>query len=484
MAATQSQRFLPASFQPVSSTPLTSASATACLRLLVRPLQRRADFAFGVGDGAERDRHAGGRLENLLDGTLADSLHADQVAHEAEQPRTDRAGTNVGRDRLRGDGAAAPAGPRVPLVLRDRGEVPRQLGDLVNRRRRIAGLAFGRQRRGAPRAVRRHVRHDPRQTLRRQPRLEVGRMARLPAGFLPRGRLRRPRQQRLWRLRRRRLELVQEVAELGLQREHLGLEFENPSLQGPTPRTLRRFHALAITTRTPRRKTGSLLVNGYAFSSLGNSQKLKLQTTRGGRMLHGKHGKGRFRAFGVGRSITWQSRYNDNGSIKEFSIRGLRSSLKKYFFEIGDEKQVRKTPTGVEVTIADIDSNFPSLTRSEAASTELSRRLALYLKQYPGIVISYDDHRVDPEALQESTQAFPMTLKDKDGKDVPGELTVIEWKIPTDRALYLCDEMGFALDEKKPGIQTPGFSFTAYLKSRLISELDEENALVPTTCIQ
>jgi len=213
----------------------------------------------------------------------------------------------------------------------------------------------------------------------------------------------------------------------------------------------------------------------HAFSSLGNSQKLKQQTTPGGRMLHGKHGKGRFRAFGVGRSITWQSRYKDNGSVKEFSIRGLRSSLKN--FEIVDETQVGRAATGVEVTIADIDSNFPSLTRSEAAATELSRRLALYLKQYPGIVIFYDDHRVDPTALQECSVTFPMTLKDKDSKDVPGELTVIEWKIHTDRALYLCDEKGFALDEKKPGIQTPGFSYTAYLKSRLISELDQDNAL-------
>jgi hypothetical protein len=213
----------------------------------------------------------------------------------------------------------------------------------------------------------------------------------------------------------------------------------------------------------------------HAFSSLGNSRKLKQLTTPRGRMLHGKHGKGRFRAFGVGRTVTWLSRYKDKETIKEFSIRGVRSSLKS--FMIGEEKASTSTSTGVEVTIVDIDSGSPSLARSEVAAADLSRRLALYLKQYPGISIVYDDFRVDPEALLDNTTTYIISVKDKDGNEFPGELTIIEWKISTDRALYLCDENGFALDEKRPGVQTPGFSFTAYLKSVLISELERENAL-------
>jgi hypothetical protein len=55
-------------------------------------------------------------------------------------------------------------------------------------------------------------------------------------------------------------------------------------------------------------------------------------------------------------------------------------------------------------------------------------------------------------------------------------LTVIEWNTPTERALYFCDDAGFALEECPPGIQAPGFHFTAYLKSPIVLELVEEGA--------
>lgn len=210
------------------------------------------------------------------------------------------------------------------------------------------------------------------------------------------------------------------------------------------------------------------------FENLGNSPKLTQRTTPGGRLLHGKLGKGRFRAFGVGRSVTWVSRYRDNGSLKQFSVRGFRSTLKH--FEIGDEKAVEVGHSGVEVVVASIDQNFPSLTNSESAAIELSRRLALYLKQYPGITILYDDQSVDPSELEASTATYELHLTNAAQELIPAELTIIEWKTPTDRALYLCDEFGFTLDERSPGIRAPGFNFTAYLKSKLISELVNENA--------
>jgi hypothetical protein len=71
---------------------------------------------------------------------------------------------------------------------------------------------------------------------------------------------------------------------------------------------------------------------------------------------------------------------------------------------------------------------------------------------------------------------MPVNLTNKRGEEVPAEVTVIEWKTSADRALYLCDETGFTYEERPPGIQAPGFNFTAYLKSRLVKELADENA--------
>ena len=43
--------------------------------------------------------------------------------------------------------------------------------------------------------------------------------------------------------------------------------------------------------------------------------------------------------------------------------------------------------------------------------------------------------------------------------------------------MYFCNLHGFPLDDVPPGIQAPGFEFTAYLKSDYFAELMAENAL-------
>ena len=211
-----------------------------------------------------------------------------------------------------------------------------------------------------------------------------------------------------------------------------------------------------------------------AFGNLGDSLKLKLQTTPKGRVPHGKGGKGRFRAFGIGRDVVWTSRYQQDDRFYEFRIKGQRSSLRQ--FDIGDENEVSTEATGVAVTIQGFEQGFPLLSNGQDASQELTRRLALYLKKYPGIKITYDGFNVDPGDLESYSASIPVILKDRIGNDVLAEVTVIEWKTTADRALYLCDETGFAYEERPPGIQAPGFNFTAYLKSHLVKELADESA--------
>lgn len=211
-----------------------------------------------------------------------------------------------------------------------------------------------------------------------------------------------------------------------------------------------------------------------AFGHLGGSPKSQMSATPAGRVPHGKLGRGRFRAFGIGRTVTWVSRYKSNGTVRQFEIKGRKAFLKS--FEVGDEKKVSRKGSGVDVTIDGIDGNHLSLTDANRASEELSKRLALYLRKYPGIEIVYDGVRVDPSSLERHSATYPIKIQDKDGTDTDAELTVIEWSTPTERALYFCDDGGFALEECSPGIQAPGFHFTAYLKSPLIPELVEDGA--------
>ncbi len=211
-----------------------------------------------------------------------------------------------------------------------------------------------------------------------------------------------------------------------------------------------------------------------AFGSLGGSNKKVIPTTPSGRVHHGKLGKGRFKGLGIGALITWQSRYQAGEVVNQFDVTVRKSALRR--FDVSEEKAVRGNRTGVTATIKGIDGRHPSLLDSENVADELARRLALYLKKYPGIEITYDGHSVDPRKLESHTESYEIMVPDTDGEDFPAEVTVIEWNTPTDRALYFCDKDGFALEESRPGIKAPGFHFTAYVKSDVIPQLVEEGA--------
>lgn len=212
-----------------------------------------------------------------------------------------------------------------------------------------------------------------------------------------------------------------------------------------------------------------------SFGSIGGSPKLKMKQTPKGRRPHGKTGRGRLKAFGLGATVRWESRFHHDGKYHRFSITGHRSTIDS--FEISDAVEVAEDRSGMTVEITGIDSSFPSLVDSKSAATELAQRLALYLSQYPGIRIIYDGVTVDAQAGQRHRADYEIQVNTSSGQKYNATLTVIEWDRVTNRALYLCDREGFARDERPPRIQAPGWEFTAYFKSDLVEKLDDENAL-------
>jgi len=211
-------------------------------------------------------------------------------------------------------------------------------------------------------------------------------------------------------------------------------------------------------------------VNG--FGHLGGSWKTHArQTRRDKRILHGKQGQGRFRAFAVCDRIEWESVYLSQGSLKSFKIIGDASNKRE--FTITDEEPNERDGTGTTVTLANLIQNQRTLD-PERAIPELNKLLALYLKQYPQVRISYDGTIVDPSSLENNRADYALPpFMAEDGKVYLAELTIIEWNIDIERALYLCTEAGFALREIAPGIQAPSYNFTAYLRSKLLEQMDE-----------
>jgi hypothetical protein len=213
-----------------------------------------------------------------------------------------------------------------------------------------------------------------------------------------------------------------------------------------------------------------------AFQKLGGSWKKTALKTKGkGRMLHGRLGRGRFKAFAVGTSIIWNTRYRDNGGISEYTISGSSSQFGT--FEVGDVAKGKSKKSGTSVDVA-LAKNFSSL-NGDPACNEIAEEFAPYLLQYPDVKITYDGRKVDPSALFRNVADYNLgAIVVPDREPTTVHLTIIEWNKTTDRALFLCDENGVALHKVSAGIHAPGFEFTAYLKSPLITELDAEGSLV------
>ncbi|MDJ1156636.1 ATP-binding protein [Chelatococcus sp. SYSU_G07232] len=212
------------------------------------------------------------------------------------------------------------------------------------------------------------------------------------------------------------------------------------------------------------------------FGNLGGSWKRLTRRTRTkSRMVHGQEGRGRYKAFALGRSIVWKVCYLEAGKPKAFEISLLESDLKDV--AITEERDAPGQASGVIVEIADIERDFRVL-ESDEGLQELAETFALYLINYQDVAIRIAGQRLDPETVIAGQEQLTLPpIKDADGTEYPAELHLIEWRADTKRTLYLCSENGFPLDQVETRFHVPGFSFSAYLKSPYIAALHNDGRL-------
>jgi hypothetical protein len=115
-----------------------------------------------------------------------------------------------------------------------------------------------------------------------------------------------------------------------------------------------------------------------AFGRLGGSPKRLQGRSPDGRVLHGKEGKGRFRAFGLGARAEWRSRYRDEKKeILEWRISGDATNLCNFPHE--EPKPSGVSNTGTTVTITNVDMSLAALSSPEqdfgALVADVFRRL-------------------------------------------------------------------------------------------------------------
>jgi hypothetical protein len=212
------------------------------------------------------------------------------------------------------------------------------------------------------------------------------------------------------------------------------------------------------------------------FGNLGGSWKrLNRRTKTKNRMVHGQEGRGRYKAFALGRSSIWKICYLHDSQPQAFEIKLLESDLKDV--AITEEAHAPGRSSGVVVEINDIKRDFKIFESTEGLQ-DLAEVFALYLINYKDASIYIAGKRLDPETAISNQVRIPLPpIKDSEGTEYEAELHLIEWRTETKRTLYLCSETGTPLDQVETRFHVPGFSFSAYLKSPYIAALHNDGRL-------
>ena len=211
------------------------------------------------------------------------------------------------------------------------------------------------------------------------------------------------------------------------------------------------------------------------FGSLGGSWKSTEGSTTAmfHRRLHGRHGRGRFKAFALGTHVEWRTTMKSGNDLLSYRLSGDAGEPGVFHIEPGEKGPA----TGTEVFITGVRATADSLTVPGPAVQALAAKFALYLKAYPGVRVWFCGIPVSPVVVEKATSDY--TVKLENGAEA--KLEVIEWrrKFPGKGRIVFCGRDGFTLHERPSGVRLGvPFSYTAYLVDARFGELAAENALV------
>jgi hypothetical protein len=212
------------------------------------------------------------------------------------------------------------------------------------------------------------------------------------------------------------------------------------------------------------------------FRFLGGSWKKSKTQTASGRFLHGKEGRGRFKAFALGNIAEWAVVYRRDGKCWSYTIR--MTAIDMRHVNVSDETEIKgDAQTGVTLTIREPIKEFRTFTSDEGRQ-ELTEVFALYLADYEeSAKIVLDGRAIDPAAAIAERKSFPLNDVEIDGKEHWVRLQVVEWKTAGNRALYLCNQRRFPLVQVDRRFHIGSFQFSGYLSSPYFDVAQKEGSV-------
>ena len=197
------------------------------------------------------------------------------------------------------------------------------------------------------------------------------------------------------------------------------------------------------------------------FGRIGDSWKKHSERTRNGlRILHGKLGEGRLRAFALGSRVVWASRsVNTAGECQDVMITGDRGNRHVFRWEATPAASV--LATGTTVTAYNDEQRSLSALEVDDAIAVLRSHFAPVLLNDSGLAIRFDGAALDPaQEILHDTQTDIFFGQDSAHC---GRLRIIEWRSGKHKALYFgSDEQHFVYEEPGSEIESQ-YPFSAYV---------------------
>lgn len=212
-----------------------------------------------------------------------------------------------------------------------------------------------------------------------------------------------------------------------------------------------------------------------AFGLLGGSWKAeKLQSQEKGRMLHGKLGEGRFKAFALGSEVTWVSVAEDgDGSLAGVRVTGTKENPGEFVVETLEPASVTTSPG----TVVTVTGTFKET--SELPGEEVFHRMCgtfgPYLRQYPDVSIEIAGRKVDASTLiANQLRAERKHVKLPSGEVIDLDVEILEWQPEIrENHIYFCDEAGFSLHRTPGHLTAHGLRYSVHARSDFFRRLSE-----------
>lgn len=184
-------------------------------------------------------------------------------------------------------------------------------------------------------------------------------------------------------------------------------------------------------------------------------------------MMHGKQGKGRYRALSLGNAVYWESVTKQADGNSKVKLTLTTSEPDRPTLEEGPAREDEERGTHVEV----LDVT-PAATRllSNGIVANLTAQFATYLLGTPSVELTINGFKIDPRRALESDVTTSV-----EHKTLRAELRVIFWKDKSaGQEILLCSEAGVALKQFK-GPKVGDYAYAAYARSEAFNEDWSEN---------